>query len=88
MRHASARAICFLCFARHQRAGRGGVASERRPELDRIGHIIVVFLENRSFDHLYGLFPGAEGFSIPDSPPSRSVPKAGNLRRCRPSPII
>ena len=34
---------------------------ETRPELDRIGHIIVVFLENRSFDHLYGLFPGAEG---------------------------
>ena len=34
---------------------------EHRPELDRIGHIIVVFLENRSFDHLYGLFPGAEG---------------------------
>jgi phospholipase C len=34
---------------------------ERRPGLDRIGHIIVLFLENRSFDHLYGLFPGAEG---------------------------
>jgi acid phosphatase len=32
-----------------------------RPELDRVGHIIVLFLENRSFDHLYGLFPGAEG---------------------------
>ena len=32
-----------------------------RPELDRIGHIMVLFLENRSFDHLYGLFPGAEG---------------------------
>jgi phospholipase C len=30
---------------------------EHRPELDRIGHIIVLFLENRSFDHLYGLFP-------------------------------
>ena len=35
--------------------------AERRPELDRIGHIMVLFLENRSFDHLYGLFPGAEG---------------------------
>ena len=35
--------------------------AEHRPELDRIGHIIVLFLENRSFDHLYGLFPGAEG---------------------------
>jgi phospholipase C len=36
-------------------------AAEHRPKLDRIGHIIVLFLENRSFDHLYGLFPGAEG---------------------------
>jgi phospholipase C len=36
-------------------------APEHRPELDRIGHIIVMFLENRSFDHLYGMFPGAEG---------------------------
>jgi phospholipase C len=34
---------------------------EHHPKLDRIGHIIVVFLENRSFDHLYGMFPGAEG---------------------------
>ena len=34
---------------------------ERRPGLDRIGHIIVLFLENRSFDHLYGMFPGADG---------------------------
>lgn len=34
---------------------------ERKPGLDRIGHIIVLFLENRSFDHLYGMFPGADG---------------------------
>jgi phospholipase C len=26
-----------------------------------MSHIIVIFLENRSFDHLYGLFPGADG---------------------------
>src|SRR5580765_7356482 len=26
-----------------------------------IDHIIVIYLENRSFDHLYGQFPGAEG---------------------------
>ena len=31
--------------------------------LERVGHIIVIFLENRSFDHLYGLFPGADGIS-------------------------
>ena len=31
------------------------------PGLDKINHIIVIYLENRSFDSLYGLFPGAEG---------------------------
>ena len=35
--------------------------SARKPGLERVGHIIVIFLENRSFDHLYGLFPGADG---------------------------
>ena len=29
--------------------------------LDRVEHIVVLYLENRSFDNLYGLFPGAEG---------------------------
>ena len=32
-----------------------------RSLLSRIGHIIVILLENCSFDHLYGLYPGAEG---------------------------
>ena len=31
-----------------------------KPGFDKINHIIVLFLENRSFDNLYGLFPGAE----------------------------
>ena len=34
---------------------------EARPDLSRVGHIVVIVLENRSFDHLYGLYPGAEG---------------------------
>jgi phospholipase C len=31
--------------------------------LNQVGHIIVIYLENHSFDNLYGLFPGAEGIS-------------------------
>jgi phospholipase C len=31
--------------------------------LEKIDHIIVIYLENRSFDHLYGLFPGADGLA-------------------------
>lgn len=32
-------------------------------ELQEIKHIIVIYAENRSFDNLYGLFPGANGIS-------------------------
>ena len=31
--------------------------------LDRIEHVIVIYAENRSFDNLYGLFPGANGIA-------------------------
>ena len=31
--------------------------------LAKIEHIVVIYAENRSFDHLYGLFPGAEGLA-------------------------
>ncbi len=37
--------------------------STRQSELDRIQHIVVIYAENRSFDHLYGSFPGAEGIA-------------------------
>jgi len=33
------------------------------PGLNKIDHIIVIYLENRSFDHLYGMFPGADGLA-------------------------
>ncbi|HEY0529703.1 MAG TPA: acid phosphatase [Gemmatimonadaceae bacterium] len=29
--------------------------------INRIDHVVIIYLENRSFDHLYGEFPGAEG---------------------------
>lgn len=31
--------------------------------LARVDTIVVIFAENRSFDHLYGLFPGADGIA-------------------------
>ena len=32
-----------------------------KPGFDKVNHIIVLYLENRSFDNLYGMFPGADG---------------------------
>jgi acid phosphatase len=37
--------------------------SVRDPQLDKVGQIVVVYLENRSFDHLFGLYPGANGIA-------------------------
>src|SRR6266446_9075870 len=31
--------------------------------LEKIQHILVIYAENRSFDNLYGLFPGANGIA-------------------------
>ena len=31
--------------------------------LGRINHFVVLYLENHSFDNMYGLFPGANGIS-------------------------
>jgi acid phosphatase len=39
-----------------------GCAAQHLDEgLAKIEHIVVIYAENRSFDHLYGSFPGAEG---------------------------
>jgi acid phosphatase len=50
--------VPFICLTTQTMAA---PHPDRKVGLDRIGHIIVIFLENRSFDHLYGHFPGADG---------------------------
>ena len=46
-----------------------GAAQEQANPFARIGHIVVIFNENRSFDHVFGLFPGAEGVNSAQHPP-------------------
>ncbi len=55
--------------------------------LRRIGHIVVIFEENRSFDNMFGLFPGANGLSQaaatsrqvgPDGTPYAMLPPVKN----------
>lgn len=41
----------------------GGCATQPDVGLERIEHVVVIYAENRSFDHLYGLFPGADGIA-------------------------
>src|SRR5437870_4514673 len=41
----------------------GGQDATAQSKLGKINHIVVLYLENRSFDNLYGEFPGADGLS-------------------------
>jgi len=43
--------------------GCAGTSSGDKRGIERIENIVVIYAENRSFDHLYGLFPGAEGIA-------------------------
>lgn len=48
--------------------------SDLRPlpnEVEKIKHVVVIYLENHSFDNLYGQFPGANGLS--DATPANTT---------------
>ena len=60
-------------------------AGEKPRRLDAIEHIVVIYAENRSFDHLYGLFPGANGIANATAAPEDAARprRQAAARRCR-----
>ena len=63
--------------------------------LAKIGHIVVIFQENRSFDNFFGRFPGANGLANagdkaiqigPDGKPYKFLPAAMNSNLKPPAP--
>jgi len=62
----------LLVFAIVVLAGCAGVSTVSRDTptdraLAKIEHVVVIYGENRSFDNLYGLFPGADGIAAATS---------------------
>src|SRR5947209_789507 len=53
------------------------VARADEPKLDAIETIVVLYAENRSFDNLYGLFPGANGLQNVSPEAARQVDRDG-----------
>ena len=43
--------------------------------IHKIKHVIVIMQENRSFDHYFGTFPGADGLSMKDGVPAVCLPE-------------
>jgi phospholipase C len=54
-------ANCLLSGCHKNAQGAQGGPATGNASLAAINHIIVIYLENRSFDNLYGEFPGADG---------------------------
>jgi phospholipase C len=71
---AAALAIVLAGPAAAQTAAAQGAAAPQG--LERIQHIIVVYLENHSFDNLFGTFPGANGLARAGAA-ARQVDRAG-----------
>jgi acid phosphatase len=59
----SEQALERIAEAVAEAGGKGdiGAALRNRLSLDRIKNIVVIYAENRGFDNLFGLFPGANG---------------------------
>jgi phospholipase C len=57
-------------------------ALAKRPPFKHIDHFVVLYLENHSFDNLYGSFPGANGLSNADPAHTVQVDFAGQAMKC------
>ena len=66
-------------------------AAARQPPaprgLDRLGHIVVLYMENWSFDGLFGRFPGADGIDRAGER-VRQVDRAGQPYTVLPPPLL
>src|SRR3954464_10383932 len=49
--------------------------------ISKINHIVVIYAENRSFDNLYGLFPGANGLQNAAADAARQIDRDGAVLR-------
>ena len=52
--------------------------------IHQIRHVIVVMQENRSFDHYFGTYPGADGIPMRDGHPVVSIPNPATWRCMQP----
>ena len=71
------------CSPPADRAAAGARPAACSPAPVPLEHVIVIVLENRSFDHLYGTFPGPTAWPTPANGPSRPTSTAARTRRCR-----
>jgi phospholipase C len=68
------RVIVLLCVA-----ALGGVAAQTPAGLNQIDTVVVIYVENVSFDALYGAFPGANGLAKAPKSATKQVDRDGSM---------
>jgi phospholipase C len=64
-------------------AASGGLSAARATaDVHSIKHVVVIMQENRSFDHYFGTYPGADGIPMRDGVPTGCIPDP-EARRCQ-----
>ena len=64
-------------YGSHRALGQDG--TPQTAGLDKIDNIVVIYAENRSFDNLYGSFPGANGLANADVASARQLDRDGSI---------
>jgi phospholipase C len=65
----------------------GGIKADRHKipaDIHKIKHVVVLMQENRSFDNLFGTFPGANGIPMKNGVPTVCVPNPATKSCVRP----
>lgn len=78
--------VALLILSGGCRPAAESAADRTDPRQAPIDHIIVIYQENRSFDNVFGLFPGAEGLAAARNAPPQ-VNKNGVRYQVLPQPI-
>src|SRR5213592_151764 len=66
-------------FALTAPAGTQRTAAKAPVGIHKIEHVVVIMQENRSFDHYFGMYPGADGYTLDGSgQPTNCVPDPRN----------
>lgn len=70
--------ICLAAAAVMIGATQALAAVAKHPGLEKIEHVIIIVQENRSFDHYFGTFPGADGIPTQGGVISVCIPDPGH----------
>src|SRR5579872_1264057 len=78
--------IVFFIACNNHSSSRTNTTLLSAAGINKINHIIVIYLENHSFDNLYGEFPGANGLASATPAEYTQVDSAGMPYAALPQP--